>query len=252
MEAGSLCQYLDWDSDFFGFRIARITVNRLSQKAVERIMMWCDSSSIDCVYFLADADDEGTVRLAEDNQFRFVDIRVTLEKQLDGIPVVGDRDIEGVMRLCRPDDLPALRAIARVSHRDSRFYYDPSFPASLCDALYETWIEKSCNGYADAVLVAEIEGRPIGYLSCHLLDQTEGQIGLFGVGADSQGQGLGQKLLNGSLCWFAEQGVRQVRVVTQGRNCKAQRLYQRCGFLTRSVQLWYHRWFSLRGSKIGP
>jgi len=32
-------------------------------------------------------------------------------------------------------------------------------------------------------------------------------------------------------------------VVTQGRNLAAQRLYQRNGFVTASLQLWYHRWF---------
>jgi dTDP-4-amino-4,6-dideoxy-D-galactose acyltransferase len=249
VEVNSLCQYLDWDSDFFGRRIARITVNRLSQETIERVMLWCHSHAIDCLYFLGDVADKSTVRLAEDNEFRFVDIRVTLERQLD-IPVVGDRITQGVIRLCTPEDVPALRAIARVSHRDSRFYYDSNFPTSLCDALYETWIEKSCKGYADAVLVAEFQGWPVGYISCHLLDQAEGQIGLFGVSADFQGKGLGQKLVNESLRWFAEQDMRQVAIVTQGRNCKAQRLYQRCGFLTRSAQLWYHRWFRSREVKV--
>ncbi len=250
MEANSLCQYLDWDSGFFGRRIARITVNRLTQETIERVMIWCNSHAIDCLYFLSDAADKSTLSLVEDNEFHFVDIRVTLERQLDDIPVVGDRIAQGVIRLCTPEDVPALRAIARVSHRDSRFYYDSNFPTSLCDALYETWIEKSCKGYADAVLVAELQGWPVGYISCHLLDQAEGQIGLFGVSADFQGKGLGQKLVNESLRWFAEQGMRQVTVVTQGRNCRAQRLYQRCGFLTRSVQLWYHRWFRSRGAKV--
>lgn len=244
MEANSLCQYLDWDSDFFGCRIARITVNRLSQEDMEHVMIWCNSHAIDCLYFLADTGDAGTVRLAEDNEFRLVDIRVTLERQLDDMPVVGDGVTQSIIRLCTPEDVSALRAIARVSHRDSRFYYDSNFPTSLCDALYETWIEKSCNGYADAVLVAELQGRPVGYISCHLVDQVQGQIGLFGVSADSQGKGLGSMLVKGSLHWFAAHGRIQVTVVTQGRNCRAQRLYQRCGFLTRSVQLWYHRWFA--------
>jgi len=30
--------------------------------------------------------------------------------------------------------------------------------------------------------------------------------------------------------------------VTQGSNIAAQRLYQRSGFLPKSVQLWYHFW----------
>ena len=34
-----------------------------------------------------------------------------------------------------------------------------------------------------------------------------------------------------------------MKVVTQGRNIAGQRLYQRCGFLTRSVELWYHKWY---------
>jgi ribosomal protein S18 acetylase RimI-like enzyme len=109
--------------------------------------------------------------------------------------------------------------------------------------LYETWTEKSCNGYADTVLVAEIEDLPVGYIACHLLDEINGQIGLVGVGSDYQGRRLGQDLLNASLRWFAEMGREQVIVATQGRNVIGQRMYQKCGFLTRSLQLWYHRWF---------
>jgi dTDP-4-amino-4,6-dideoxy-D-galactose acyltransferase len=244
MEVDSLCQYLDWDSNFFGYRIARITVDRLSQETIEPIMAWCNSHHIDCLYFLADALDAATARLAEDNRFRFVDIRATFEKQFQGELVGGDRVFQGVIRLSTPDDIPALRAIARVGHRDSRFYYDSNFPVALSDALYETWIEKSCNGYANAVLVAQVQGHAAGYVSCHLLDQTRGQIGLVGVSADWQGNGLGQELVNESLRWFIQQGVTRITVVTQGRNSQAQRLYQRCGFLIRSLQLWYHRWFT--------
>jgi dTDP-4-amino-4,6-dideoxy-D-galactose acyltransferase len=211
------------------------------------LLSWCAAESIDCLYFLAAADDETTVRLAEDNQFRFVDIRLTFERQLADIAPVSEtedsRDSQKPIRLSTPDDVPALRSIARASHLDSRFYFDAGFPAHLCDLLYETWIEKSCQGYADAVLVAEHLGRPVGYISCHLPDDETGEIGLVGVDASAQGLGLGQRLVEAALDWFAAQGRRRVTVVTQGRNCKAQRLYQKCGFKTQSVRLWYHRWF---------
>jgi RimJ/RimL family protein N-acetyltransferase len=48
------------------------------------------------------------------------------------------------------------------------------------------------------------------------------------------------------MSWFAGQDIKTVHVVTQGRNTRAQRLYQRCGFVTRSMELWYHRWFDNR------
>ena len=61
--------------------------------------------------------------------------------------------------------------------------------------------------------------------------------------AGSRGRGGGSALVQGALAWFADRGVTQVLVVTQGRNVGAQRLYQKAGFLTRKVELWYHRWF---------
>jgi dTDP-4-amino-4,6-dideoxy-D-galactose acyltransferase len=36
--------------------------------------------------------------------------------------------------------------------------------------------------------------------------------------------------------------MRSVTGATQGRNIVMQRLFQKCGFVTRSVELWYHRW----------
>lgn len=244
MELNDLCQSLEWDSQFFGRKIARLIVHHLRQENIEAIELWCNSHSIDCLYFLADANDVYTVRLAEDNGFRLVDIRVTLEKKLGNIVDIRDKVPKGEIRKCTPEDIPALRAIARTSHRDTRFYYDKNFPESLCNSLYETWIDKSCQGYADIVLVGEIESKVVGYISCHIFKQKKGQIGLVGISPDWQNQGLGQRLIHESLNWFGNLGVSKVQIVTQGRNCQAQRLYQRCGFLTHAVQLWYHRWFA--------
>jgi dTDP-4-amino-4,6-dideoxy-D-galactose acyltransferase len=246
VDAANLCEYLPWDSEFFGLRIGRVNANRLTPATAAAISEWCETNSIDCLYFLADSADPESVRLAEHHGFRLVDIRVTFEKQL-GREVVeekGGAAVEGMIRPSRPEDIPALRAIAGVSHHDTRFYFDPNFPPARRDALYETWIEKSCNGYADAVLVAEFDNTAVGYITCKLLGEGggEGQIGLVGVAPEHQGKGLGSSLVEASLRWFAEHGIERVTVVTQGRNTAAQRLYQRCGFVTQSVQLWYHLW----------
>ncbi|HEV2348381.1 MAG TPA: GNAT family N-acetyltransferase [Terriglobia bacterium] len=241
MQAESICEHLHWDSKFFGRRIARVKGNLLTDTDMVNIRIWCEENRIECLYFLAASADAKTSRLAESNNFRLVDVRVTLDCPVPAKHAPGDArsSVRGALQR----DIPTLQRIARVSHRDSRFYYDGNFPNSLCDSLFEVWIERSCRGWAENVLVAEDEGEPAGYISCHLPAPATGKIGLFGVSEKARGKGLGKDLVSEALRWFANQGVESVKVVTQGRNVRAQRLYERCGFVTRSVELWFHRWF---------
>lgn len=239
-EHDPVCTYLEWDSEFFACRIARLNRPRLDDRTVAETLGWCDTNRIDCLYFLADSDHPRTPRLAEANGFLLTDVRLALER----IPIPNDpaAPVSDGIRLAREDDLSVLRVIARTGHRDTRFYFDEHFDREKCDLLYETWIENSFRSFAKAVLVAVIDKAPVAYLTCHLKGR-ESQIGLVGVGASHQGKGLGTKLVQHFLAWSREQGASRAIVVTQGRNLPAQRLYQRNGFTARSVQLWYHRWF---------
>ncbi len=237
------CELLDWDSDFFGVRIGRLLTNRLSRAMVEAADQWCAANAIDCLYFLADTTDAQTLRLAEDSGFNLVDIRMTPARRIRAEEPLPDAPASSLIRPALPSDLESLRAIARCSHRDSRFYFDDRFSADRCDSLYETWIEKSCAGRSAAVFVAELRGTPVGYVTCDRVDSATGQIGLLAVGSSAQGLGLGSILVKTAIGWFRRQGFKGARVVTQGRNARAQVCYQRCGFFTQSVQLWYHRWF---------
>lgn len=235
-----LCTYLEWDSNFFNLRIARLNVARLDEQTVADALQWCNSNRIDCLYFLADSDHAATSILAEKNGFGLTDVRMTFEKPLTQSETLPAHE---TIRLAREDDLPALREIAHNTHRDTRFYFDGRFDRAKCDQLYETWIENSFRGFAQAILVAEVANAPAAYLTCHLKG-NESQIGLLGVGSQHQGHGLGTKLVQQFLTWSREQNAQRAIVVTQGRNLAAQRLYQRNRFVTASLQLWYHRWFS--------
>jgi dTDP-4-amino-4,6-dideoxy-D-galactose acyltransferase len=234
----AICERLAWDSDFFGLRIARVAGESLPADVVPRVKAYCAAERIDCVYFLADAADAAASAAAQAGGFRFVDVRVTLERSTKGLAKMEARDV----RRFRLEDGPALRAIAAVSHRDSRFYADSHFPSAACDRLYETWIERSYSGWAQAVLVAEAGGGAAGYITCHVKEGGAGSIGLVAVAAEHRGKGLGRQLIEAALQYFRGEGVERVSVVTQGRNIESQRLYQRCGFLTAGVQVWYHYW----------
>jgi ribosomal protein S18 acetylase RimI-like enzyme len=146
-------------------------------------------------------------------------------------------------RLYQAADAPSLRAIARASFRGTRFDADPGFAPGRAADLYDVWLERSCAGWARAVLVGLVDRAPAGFVTCH--DDGEGawRIGLIGVAGSARGRGVGRALVAAALDSCARSGGQTMSVTTQGANVPAQRLYQRAGFLTSSVHVWYHRWF---------
>lgn len=232
----ALCETLDWDSSFFGVPIARARTSRADAATCAGMLAWCEAHGIRCLYFLCPVHDPAAIHALEDAGFHLMDVRMTLER------AVGAAADSSTTRPVRASDVEALRAIARTSHRDTRFHADPGFPADRSDELYATWIEKSCNGYADSVIVAERDGRPVGYVSLHATGSS-GRVGLMGVSTAWRRQGIGRELLTGAVAWLSSRGVERLSVATPGRNVAAQALYQSMGFRTSDVRLWYHRWF---------
>ncbi|HTQ78680.1 MAG TPA: GNAT family N-acetyltransferase [Thermoanaerobaculia bacterium] len=235
MNGEAVCRFLPWDSEFFGVRIGSVLPHRLDAETLAAVRLFEQENAIDCLYFLADLDDAETLRQAEDAGFRLVDLRVTLERRGPPPPPAAAE-----IRPAEERDLPILRALARESHTDSRFYYDGHFSRERCAALYEAWIENSVRGWADRVLVPEIDGRAAGYITCHRAGPP--RIGLLAVHPTAQGRGVGGALIRAALAGFAAEGIERVSVVTQGRNVRAQRAYQHHGFTTAAIELWYHGW----------
>lgn len=224
---------------------------RLNEHNLQEILRWCAAERIDCLYYLADASDGQSVRLAQQRGFLLTDVRITYERKLESFQGAAKPGQGVIVRLAEAGDIAALRELAKINHRDTRFYYDPNFTDAQASALYETWMDKSCKGYAGAVFVADVEGAIAGYITCHIDEGPTGRIGLAGVKDGFRGKGLGTLLVDQALSWFKNASAGKVTVVTQGRNIKAQRLYQQCGFFTRSVELWFHRWFGPTTSEHG-
>ncbi len=235
---------IDWDTRFFGFNVARVDRPALTMPEVQSLLRWCVEHKVRCLYAFVDPANPETPANLEDAGFHLRDIKVTLSANPKAKP--GPTGvIEAGVRQWQSADLPALKSIAGRVHLDSRFFSDPNFSREHCRLLYEAWIENSCRGYANEVLTGIVEGRAAGYITMHVDEKREGHIGLLGVDPAVQRRGLGYALVSGALDWFAGQGVKLAHVATQGRNIRAQRLYQKCGFASSEISLGYHRWFGL-------
>ena len=242
------CQFLQWDTDFFGHRIARVNAIQLDEKLVEAIYAWSEQNHIDCLYFLADSEDIDTIRLAEELDFRLVEIRLNMERWLkDWEPASRPRSAPDItIRQGRPEDIPVLQEIARHSYYDSRFYFDKCFSEASWQAYYATWVKKSFEGGAQIALVAENDAGILGYIT-GLIDPHEpskGQYELTGVHPTARNLGAGNELFRSGLDHYVQAGVEYVWLATQGRNIPTQRMVQRNGFITRSCQLYFHKWFA--------
>ena len=240
------CQFLDWDTEFFGHRIARLNSTLLEPDSVKSVLDWCRAEAIECLYFLAESNDPQTVWLAQENHFSLVEIRITLERSLkDWDPDTRPRAAEDVLvRFAEPGDIPVLQEIARTSYVDSRYYFDKHFSEDKWQDYYATWVKKSCSGGADLALAAVKDGEVIGYIT-GLVDKAtnQGIYELTGVRESARRSGVGQELFRSGLDWYARNHVPGIWVATQGRNVTTQRMIQRHGFLTKSCQLYYHKWF---------
>jgi len=252
------CELLKWDSDFFELKIARLFGNILRPALADAADIWCQGQGVRCLYALLRSDDPENGRVVFSHRYRLVDVRVTLERGIDRglenyLDVRGSRP-PCVVRPSQARDLPGLQRMARMRHRDTRFFFDGNFSPKRCEDLYERWITVSYQGYAQAVLVAQANATQgedvehdddcIGYITCHLDGpEKSGRIGLFAVDVAFTGQGVGRALVRSALDWFVLQGHTRVSVVTQGRNVGALRLYERCGFCVAGVELFYHKWY---------
>jgi dTDP-4-amino-4,6-dideoxy-D-galactose acyltransferase len=243
----ALCTLLEWDTEFFGQRIARLNTSYLTPENVEIIDNFCAKNQIDCLYFLATSDDSLTIRLAEENAYRLQDVRMVFELELGKIKIERSNLAPNFeLKTATLADTDSLVPFVQNAFIHSRFYNDPHFSSEQCDRLYETWLIRSIEGnFADTVLMLTYKGQAAAFISCSLDESTvTGTISLVGVAEKMRGQKLGVQMVNNALLYFQQQRMQSVEVVTQARNIAAQRLYQKCGFRTKQTSLWYHKWFN--------
>jgi ribosomal protein S18 acetylase RimI-like enzyme len=233
------CRLVEWDTEFWGVGVAQVVGATLTDARRSEVDGWCRDHDVACAYFLAEVDDPESTLAAERGGFFFTDVRATLAQSLDGR---ARSPVAPSIRTARADDREALAAIARESHRITRFYHDPNFPDRRCDELYAQWILSSCEDPASDVLVADIGGGAAGYVTC-ALDADRGRIGLIAVASGHRRGGIGGALVEAALRRFADSGVSEAVVVTQGRNTAALRVFTRAGYSIERMQLWFHKWY---------
>ncbi|MBO5427203.1 MAG: GNAT family N-acetyltransferase [Prevotella sp.] len=227
-------KYLDWDSEFFHLKVAKIVTDSLAVNISEETKGLCEGD-IDLVYI-----ETPYVEGAEDNSDlgKAVDIKYIYEIRLHEHDAYG---LDEHISICaEPED--ELYALALQAGHRSRYRVDRNFAEGEFERLYRMWMDNSLNGtIADYVLAYRKDGIVKGMVTLKMKDDVS-EIGLLAVDASMRGMGIGRKLMDAALHFTLKHRKTALHVATQRDNPGACRFYERCGGILISSTSIYHKW----------
>ncbi|MDI9311574.1 MAG: GNAT family N-acetyltransferase [Limnohabitans sp.] len=230
-------QALDWDSDFFKKKIAKIDLQDIELNSTQINRLIADSS-FDLIYCFAQAD-EGEIPFITSmlHHAMWVDGKATYLKTVEAKSIDENPFFESVRHI--DEDLYDLAIQTGVY---SRFHVDNNFEQNQYKELYKKWIENSVNRtIADEVIVYKENQKNLALITLGIKNART-DIGLLGVDEHARGKGIASQLLAYAECYAANKNFKEMQVVTQTQNEPACRLYEKYGFYVDSLVNIFHIW----------
>lgn len=259
---------LEWDSRHFGTEISKVThllalgdyfksVN-IKKELISNLLARCYSNLLLHINARIDKEDLSSAHALELNSFRLMDVLVTYSFDFRKQTRV-DMKTQYRIRRYRQNEIYELAEIARACFRDNpvvtdRFHADPTLPKEKSGEVYVKWLMDSFQNQCSQVLVAELDGTPVGFNLCAInklvaskLPLRLGTIDLTAVKPSERGKLIATSLLNASLDWFTN----KVDIVESGgqvSNYAIQRAWSKVGFKPVRSQCTFH-WSVLPDSR---
>jgi ribosomal protein S18 acetylase RimI-like enzyme len=232
------------DSQRFGVRIARAC---LTAGGLPRVLEFCAAEKIDLLIARCSTRDLGTVQEMEAAGFQIMDTLVYYQLDVANGPIPSYNSCARI-RSFTAEDTAQIEKIAAAAFAgySGHYHADTRLDRSKCDEGYVSWAVRSCTSkqVADEVLVAELDGRVIGFATLRWNCTTEGEILLFGIAPEAQRRGIGRSLLQTAAERSCRRAVRKLIISTQLTNISAQTMWCRAGFEPCHSYYTFHKWFS--------
>jgi dTDP-4-amino-4,6-dideoxy-D-galactose acyltransferase len=236
---------LDWDSDFFGFPVARVIPDRLDHDRLSDCVAQMKQNGVRLAYWASDPSDHASQVSAERHDGFLADRKVTYSAEasriLVGMPPSGELT-PTVEEYHAHEVSPELERLALRAGVFSRYKVDAKVPAGKFEELYKIWIRSSVQReIAEMVYVIRHHGAIAGMVT---VGEKNGRanIGLIAVADVMRGKGAGQALVCASRDWGLGRGFAFAQVVTQADNVSACRFYEKSGYHADKVEYIYHFW----------
>ncbi|MEO6488420.1 MAG: GNAT family N-acetyltransferase [Ferruginibacter sp.] len=231
---------LEWDTEFFGYTIAKVIAENLDPAKMAELVEEADSVGTRLLYLFTDPADELSNGSAIKIGAKLVDQKVTFHiKIAEEFSAITDEHIESFDLLVPTEKLIDL---AIQSGLYSRYKTDKHFQNGEFEKLYSKWIENSVNKkIADHTLVYKLDEKILGFVTLKIKNKC-GEIGLIAVDETSRGRSIGKKLVHAVVDTLKRQRIKELDVATQINNEDACNFYKKIGFTASKTECIYHIW----------
>jgi dTDP-4-amino-4,6-dideoxy-D-galactose acyltransferase len=234
--------HLQWDSDCFGFNVARITSPDVGDARLTSILQELRANNYHMVYWDVPSEYRMVVSMAQKHGGILIDEKITYAKQISNAIHATQSHSYVIAPYLLTEPEPTLISLALESGMYSRFKLDPYFPTESWEKLYTRWITRAVRKeIAWEVLVVKDAGDVLGVVTLGER-KKRGAVGLLGVAPNSRGMGIGTILISAGERCFAEHGYADVQIVTQRANTAACRLYESCEYQVETIDNVFHFW----------
>ena len=235
----------DIDEKRFGLRTAKASDIRAQD--IPDVIRYCTEQMVELLIARCPTSDLQVVQKMEQLGFLLMDTLIYFSYDLTTRPIKSDTSFN-MIRMVRPGEEEAVRSVAVDIFQGylGHYHADSRLDRNKCNAVYSDWAYRSCVSpdVADAVLVAETDGKVIGFGAIRINSPVEGEGMLFGVTPLFQGKGIYRSIMIGCLNWCAERGLERMIISTQITNLASQKVWIRLGFEPIRSYHTFHKWFS--------
>ena len=232
-----------------GAEILRELTNELTQALTKR--------RTECVVCRVQSSELAAIHALEQSGFLLMDTLLDFVFDFSRTPIekirFPERDGELKIRHAKAADLPALIDINEKSFGDyfGRYHADPQMPAGIATRIYTEWVRSAFEGWADWILVAELNYQIAAYGLWRKALGTEernclrvAHYDLAAIDPKFRGRGLWTALMHEGMLIardFAQYLIGPVHV----SNYPVQHLLQKFGWNISGARHSFHKWLNL-------
>lgn len=231
-------EILDWDSDFFGFTVAKIKNDFLIAGDGGELFECLKSKEVKLAYYNTKSPLDEFFFDNKNYEIKLVHKRILLEKNLTKVTKLHENitfyDKE------YPDD--NMIKLAQRAGVHGRFGTDSNISSEKYNELFKEWMTNSVlKRMASDVLVYTEDNEIVG-LATVKLESDFAYMPLFAVKREFEGRGISFALMRAVESVALERGYSKVLGGTQDLNLKALKVYERYGIQVIGDEYIYHLW----------